>query len=147
MYIILKKRLKYYTKEICKLFRIIIAALGLIIAILLVKYKPVYIVTLSGERIGCVKNETELEDRIKSEIIEMEGKNIDFVSINEMPSYELRLVDRNQQTNEEEILLALKNNATVMYKYYAVVLNDETVGFVDNIEEAEQAVNKIKKKP
>ena len=31
-----------------------------------------------------------------------------------------------------------------MYKYYAVNLNNETIGLVDNIEEAEQAINKIK---
>ena len=93
---------------------------------------------------GYVENGTELEDRIQQEIIEMEGKNIDFVSLDEMPDYELKLVNRKQETNEEEIMLALKENARIMYKYYAVILNNETVGLVDNIEEAEQAVNQIK---
>ena len=93
---------------------------------------------------GYVENGTELEDRIQQEIIEMEGKNIDFVSLDEMPDYELKLVNRTQETNEEEIMLALKENARIMYKYYAVILNNETVGLVDNIEEAEQAVNQIK---
>ena len=93
---------------------------------------------------GYVENGTELEDRIQQEIIEMEGKNIDFVSLDEMPDYELKLVNRTQETNEEGIMLALKENARIMYKYYAVILNNETVGLVDNIEEAEQAVNQIK---
>lgn len=119
-------------------------ALGLIIAIILLKYKPTYIVTLSGQEIGYAKNGTKLNERIQNEIINMEGKNIDFVSLDEMPNYELKLVSRTQDTNEEEIMLALKSNAKIMYKYYAVILNDETVGLVDNIEEAEQAVNKIK---
>ena len=119
-------------------------ALGLIIAIILLKYKPTYKVTLSGQDIGYVQSETELEDRIQSEIIEMDGKNIDFVSLDEMPNYELKLVSRTQETNEEEIMVALKENAKIMYKYYAVILNNETIGLVDNIEEAEQAVNKIK---
>ena len=61
-----------------------------------------------------------------------------------MPNYELKLVSRTQETNEEEIMVALKENAKIMYKYYAVILNNETVGLVDNIEEAEQAVNQIK---
>ena len=74
----------------------------------------------------------------------MEGKNIDFVSLDETPDYELKLVNRTQETNEEEIMLALKEDARIMYKYYAVILNNETVGLVDNIEEAEQAVNQIK---
>lgn len=118
--------------------------LGLIVAIILLKYKPIYKVTLSGQEIGYVKDETELEERIQSEIIGMEGKNIDFVSLDNMPDYELKLVNREQETNEEEIMIALKENATIMYKYYAVILNNETQAFVDNIEEAEQAVNKIK---
>lgn len=119
-------------------------ALGVIIAIILLKYRPIYIVTLSGEEIGYVKSETELNNRIQEEIIDMEGKNIDFVSLNEMPNYELKLVDRTQETNEEEIMVALKENASIMYKYYAVVLNNETQAFVENIEEAEQTVNQIK---
>lgn len=119
-------------------------ALGIIIAIILLKYRPTYIVTLSGEEIGYVKSGTELDNRIQEEIIDMEGKNIDFVSLNEMPTYELKLLDRTQKTNEEEIMVALKDNASIMYKYYAVVLNNETQAFVENIEEAEQTVNQIK---
>lgn len=119
-------------------------ALGLIIAIILIKYKPTYKVTLKGQGIGYVENETELEERIQKEIIEMEGKNIDFVSLDDMPKYEFKLVNKNQETNEEEIVLALKENARIMYKYYAVNLNNETVGLVDNIEEAEHAINEIK---
>ena len=74
----------------------------------------------------------------------MEGKNIDFVSLDNMPNYEFKLVNRNQKTNEEEIMLALKENVKIMYKYYAVILNNETVGLVDNMEEAEQAITQIK---
>lgn len=119
-------------------------ALGLIIAIILIKYKPIYKVTLAGQEIGYVGSETGLENKIQQEIIDMEGKNIDFVSLDDMPNYEFKLVNRNQETNEEEILVALKENAKIMYKYYAVILNNETVGLVDNIEEAEEAVNQIK---
>ena len=49
-------------------------ASGLIIAIILLKYKPIYKVTLAGQEMGYVENGTELEDRIQQEIIEMEGK-------------------------------------------------------------------------
>ena len=119
-------------------------ALGLIIAIILIKYKPTYEVTLSGEKIGYVDNKADFSNRIQTEIIEMQGKNIDFVSVKEMPDYEFKLVNRTQETNEDEIMLALKQDAEIMYKYYAVILNDEVQSFVDNIEEAEQAVNQIK---
>lgn len=119
-------------------------ALGLIIAIILLKYKPTYKVTVKGQEIGYVDSEQNLEDRIQSEIIEMQGKNIDFVSLDNMPSYEFKLVSRSRRCNEDEIMVALKENARIMYKYYAVILNQETVGLVDNLEEAEQAINQIK---
>ena len=119
-------------------------ALGLIIAIILLKYKPIYKVILNDQEIGYVDNKTSFEERIQQEIIGMEGKNIDFVSLDDMPNYEFKLVNRKQETNEEEIMLALKENAKIMYKYYAIVLNNETVGLVENIDEAEQAINQIK---
>lgn len=118
-------------------------SLSIIIVIILLKYKPTYIVTLNGKEIGYIENETEFRERIQNEIIDKSGNNIDFVSLDEMPDYELKLVSRTQETNEEEIMIALEEKANVLYKYYAIVLNDETLGFVDNIEEAEQAVNKI----
>ena len=117
--------------------------LGLIIAIILLKYKPAYVVSLSGEQIGYINSATEFKNKIQTEIINMEGNNIDFVTLDNMPNYEIKLVDRKQETNEDEILLALKDDAKIMYKYYAVVLNNETVSYVDNIEEAESAVNQI----
>ena len=119
-------------------------ALGLIIAIILLKYKPTYEVTLSGNEIDYVESGIEFDNRIQQEVIGMQGKNIDFVSLDEMPNYELKLVSRTQETNEEEIIIALKENAKIMYKYYAVILNNETIGLVDNIEEAQQSVNEIK---
>lgn len=143
-YIIFKKKLKYYTKESCKFFTLMALGLGLILAIILLKYKPAYVVSLSGEQIGYANSATELDNKIQSEVINMEGENIDFVALDNMPSYELKLVERSQETNEDEILLALKEEAVVMYKYYAVILNDETVSCVDNMEEAEEAVNQIK---
>ena len=58
-------------------------ASGLIIAIILLKYKPIYKVTLAGQEIGYVENGAELENRIQQEIIEMEGKNIEKKRKNE----------------------------------------------------------------
>ena len=46
-------------------------ASGLIIAIIFLKYKPTYKVTLAGKEIGYVENGTGLENRIQEEIIGM----------------------------------------------------------------------------
>ena len=57
--IILKRTIKYYTKESCKLFSIMAIAFGLIIAIILLKYRPIYKVTLAGQEMGYVENGTK----------------------------------------------------------------------------------------
>ena len=59
MKLILNPKLKYYTKEILKYFNIVIIGIGFIIAIILIKYKPIYKVTISGEEIGYVQNKKE----------------------------------------------------------------------------------------
>ena len=51
-----KRKLKYYTKEAIKFFNIILIAFGFIIAIVLIKYKPMYEVKLSGEEVVYIDN-------------------------------------------------------------------------------------------
>ena len=74
MKLILNPKLKYYTKEILKYFNIVIIGIGFIIAIILIKYKPIYKVTISGEEIGYVQNKKEFKESLKTSLIE-ENKN------------------------------------------------------------------------
>ena len=62
-YIILKKKLKYGTKEIIKVFSIMAIGLGLIIAIILIKYKPAYEVKIQDIELGYVKNVNSFEKK------------------------------------------------------------------------------------
>ena len=43
------KKFKFYTKETLKFLNIALIAIGFIIAIILIKYKPMYEVKISGE--------------------------------------------------------------------------------------------------
>ena len=70
MKLILNPKLKYYTKEILKYFNIGIIGIGFIIAIILIKYKPIYKVTISGEEIGYVQNKKEFKESLKTIKIE-----------------------------------------------------------------------------
>lgn len=145
MYIILKTKLKDYTKDIAIVLGIMIFWFVLIIAIMTIKYKPVYEVTIQGETVGYIINRENFENKINEEIISQEGNNIEYVSLDEQPKYELKLLARNQITQETQILEKLKNEyTTITYKYYIVALNDENKAYVDTLEEAEQIVNEIK---
>ena len=142
---ILKNKLKYYTKEILKYFNIAVIAFGLIIAIILIKYRPAYKVSISGEEIGYIENIEAFEENLKQDIIEQEDKNIDNIDIVSNPEYELKLVDRTLKTNEEEITNEMENEIVVTYKYYDIAYKNETMKSVDTIEEAKEVVDELKK--
>lgn len=144
MKFILKKKLKYYTKEFLKFFNITIIALGFIIAIILIKYKPMYKVSISGEELGYVEDKEALDETVKEEIREGTTKNIDEITFNQEPEYELKLVNRTENTEENKLVNELKEEVTVTYKYYEIAVNNTVIEKVDTSEEAEQLVNQVK---
>lgn len=142
---ILNKKIKYYTKETLKYFNIILASLGIIIAIILIKYKPSYKISIFGEELGYVNSKEALEENIKNEILEEnENKNIDSIDIKLEPNYELKLVDRSVDTNKIKITQNLENKIVVTYKYYDIAVNDSVINSVNTLEEAEQLVDLAK---
>ena len=138
------KKFKFYTKETLKFFNITLLALGVIIAIILIKYKPMYKVKISGEEIGYIENKKALDEIIENNIENYSAKNIDKVTLTKSPEYELKLVEKTKENNESEILIALQKELEITYKYYEIALNEETIEKVDTLEIAEQIVNEIK---
>ena len=141
---ILKKKLKFYTKEFLKFFNITIIAFGFIIAIILIKYKPMYSVSISGETVGYVEDKDALEEKLKESIIEDSDKVIEDIYLNEEPEYELKLIARTEDTQEEDLIEELKEETTVIYKYYEIAIGDTVIEKVDTSEEAEELINEIK---
>lgn len=127
-----------------KYFNITIIAFGLVVAIILIKYKPMYKVSISGEELGYVDSKFALEENIKEDIINDSNKNIEAVDLKEQPIYELKLVNRTENTEEDRIIEKVKENAIVTYKYYEVALNNNVVETVDTSKEAEELVSEIK---
>ena len=117
----------------------------LIIAILIIKYKPVYKVTNAGKEIGYVQNKNAFKALINEQIINKEVKNVDNISLLNEPQYEMILVQRTQETNEKDIIAELDKQSVITYKFYAVNVNGKNKAYVDTIEEAEEVVAKIKK--
>ena len=149
MYNILKLKLKsvfdILTKEGLRALKIMILGFILIIAIIIIKYKPVYEVKLNNETLGYVKNQKTLNNMINENILNIEGENIESVELKEEPKYEAKLIVRTQDTNETQILEKLEETKVTTYKFYAVTLNNKNLAYVDTIEEAEEVVEKAKK--
>ncbi len=140
----LKSKLKTITKETARIFRIMILGFILIIAMLTLKYKPVYEVKIGNEIMGYISNLSEFKSMIEEQIMNRKDNNIDNVSLQEEPQYELKLVVRSKETNETEIIAKLEEDAITTYKYYAVTLNEETQAYVETLEEAQEVVEQIK---
>lgn len=138
---ILNKRLKFYTKEVLKISNITLIAFGFIIAIILIKYKPVYAVKISGEEVGYVKNIKKFEENIENDVKNYQAKNIEQVEIVNTPEYKLKLIDKAKETNESQIIVALQKETKITYQYYNLELDGEIIESVNTLEEAE----KIKK--
>ena len=140
-----KRKLKFYTKETLKFLNITLIAFGFIIAIILIKYKPMYEVKLSGEKLGYIKNKEALNELISNNIENYQSKNVEKVELSENPEYELKLVEKTKETNESDIIIALQKELDITYKYYEIVSNEDVIEKVDTFEIAEQVVNDIKK--
>lgn len=111
---------------------------------MLIKYKTVYKVTISGEEVGYVLNKNEFEKIIDEQIINTKEKNIAYVDIEELPKYKLVLADNSISTNEEEIYTKVRDMAVATYKVYAVAVNGNDTVYINSFEEATQTIEKIK---
>ncbi len=137
------RKLKFYTKETLKFFNIALISLGFIIAIILIKYKPMYEVKISGEQVGYVQSKKAFNEVIEESIENYSNKNIDKVELTENPEYELKLVEKTKESNESEIIIALQRTVEITYKYYELAFNNESIEQVDTLENASQIVNEI----
>ena len=138
------KKFRFYTKETIKFLNIALIAFGFIIAIVLIKYKPMYEVKISGIEVGYVVNKKTLQETIKENIENYSQKNVENVELSKTPEYELKLVEKTQEENESEIVIALQKELEITYKYYEIAIDDKVLENVEDKETAEQIVSKIK---
>lgn len=140
---ILKRRIIYHIKKSLKCLNLFFLLLISIVSVIAFKYKPAYAVTIDGEIVGYVNNKADLEAKVNEEILAHNG-NVAFVTMKKIPNYSMEFVSRKAQTNDNEILDLLKQNAEITYKYYAVTLNNENKAYVNTLDEAEKLVAELK---
>lgn len=143
MKFILKSWVKYYTKEAVKTLKIVTIGSAMIITIACVKYKPAYKVTLAGDTIGFITNRNLIEAKIEKYIKDTSG-NIAFREIEQLPEYEFKLINRDKETEEKNVMLAVQKMTTTTYKVYAVTSDGDQKAVVSTQEEADSIINEIK---
>lgn len=119
-------------------------AFGFISGMLMLKYKPVYAVTIDNTQVGYVVSKDEIEKNIEENILSYNSKNVDTVELKKAPTYKLKFVDRQEKTNEQDVLIATQKQMEITYKYYQIALNNNVIETVDAYEDAQNIIDEIK---
>ena len=127
------------------LINIVAIALFIMTIIILFKFNLVCEVTIDGEAVGYIADKDEFETKI-NEIINKDEEAKLFTTIENMPEYSLKFVDKSEQTNEEVILAKLEDSSETTYKLYAVTLDGEEKAVLASLEEAEKIVDEMTEK-
>ena len=143
MNFILRNWVKYYTKEAMKTLKLVTIGSAIVITVVCIKYRPAYKVTVSGETIGYVEDRNLIEKKIEKYMNNTEG-NVAFREIAATPEYEFKLIDREKDVNNQNVMLAIENLTTTTYKFYAVTSDGEQKTIVSSKDEAESIINEIK---
>ncbi len=143
MNFILRNWVKYYTKEAMKTLKLVTIGSAMVVTVVCIKYKPAYKVTVSGETIGYVENLELIENKVEKYMNSTEG-NVAFREIEETPKYEFKLINRDKNVSNQDVMLALEKLTTTTYKFYAVTSDGEQKAIVASQDEAESIINEIK---
>lgn len=122
---------------------LLLIAFAIVVTIILIKFKPVYEVSIDGVQVGYIQDKNSFENLIQEEIVNKQGDNIAFTDLTKTPTYKLTMADV-KQTNESEIFTQIQESAITTYRLYAVAVNDEQRSVVNSKEEAELAVENLK---
>ncbi len=107
------------------------------------KFKPIYTVSIEGEQVGYIGDKEEFEAYIAKELYNNEEENIAYSELTVVPKYELKLVNKQEETQEESIFAKLKENTQITYYQYAIAQNGENKEYVNTLQEAEEIVDAL----
>lgn len=122
---------------------IVVLGLFLVMTLLLIKYKPMYEVSIADETIGYVEDIDGINEYLYN-TINQEDDKIAFVEIKNQPEMKLVFVNRNEADSLEELIKTIDKNTEIEYTAYAVTYNGKNKAYLSSMEEAEQVVSNIK---
>ncbi len=142
------KKVMIHTKRSIKFTVLFMILTFLIIGAIAFLYKPTYSVFMNGKQVGYTENKAELQQKINDYIENGEGDNkeVAFVQVEHIPSYQLCLLKKNIVANDEEIFDRVKEQGVTYYRYYAILENEEEKLYMSRFEEAEQVIEGLKEK-
>lgn len=140
------KKVLIHTRRTMKLIVLISVVLLVILGIVASFYKISYSVNINGEMVGYTDNKSKLQSKINDYIENGDNENAAFVQVESLPEYNICLLKRNIDTDDDKIFDLVKADGQTYYRYYAVLENQEEKAYVSSFADAEDIVNKLKEK-
>lgn len=140
------KKVLIHTRRSIKLIVLILVAFLVIFGIVASFYKISYSVNINGEMVGYTDNKSKLQSQINDYIENGENENTAFVQVDSLPEYNICLLKRDVDTDDDKIFDIIKSGGVTYYRYYAILENQEEKIYVSNFSEAEDIVNQLKEK-
>ena len=140
------KKVLIHTRRTIKLVILISVAFLFILGIIATFYKISYSVNINGEMVGYTDNKSKLQSKINDYIENGDNENTAFVQVENLPDYNICLLKRNVDADDDKIFDLVKNNGLTYYRYYAILDNQEEKVYVSNFSDAENIVNGLKEK-
>lgn len=118
---------------------------SLMTMLVLMNYKPVYIVSLNGEDIGLVKSKSIVQKSLENYIKNGDGtsENFGYILMETMPEYTFELVKKDVSTSDEDVFAKLMDEAEVFYKIYGIEVDGEEVCITESMEMAQKIVDEV----
>lgn len=140
------KKILVHTRRSAKIAILIAFSIAVIAAIVILFYKPTYSVSINGEHVGYTQSKKELQKRINDYMEKNEEEHVAFVQVPNMPEYEICMLKRDIEPNDNEIFEKIKEEGIKYYRYYAILEDQEEKQYVGTFNEAEKIVEGLKEK-
>lgn len=140
------RKIVIHTRRSAKLMILVSIALLFVIGIVGSFYKVSYSVNIDGEMVGYTDNKSKLQSQINDYIENGEDENAAFVQVESLPEYNICLLKRNVNSDDDKIFNMVKSDGVTYYRYYAILDNQEEKIYVPDFSQAEDIVNKLKEK-
>lgn len=140
------RKIVIHTRRSVKLVILVSIALLFVIGIVGSFYKVSYSVNIDGEMVGYTDNKSKLQSQINDYIENGEDENTAFVQVESLPEYNICLLKRNVNSDDDKIFNMVKSDGVTYYRYYAILDNQEEKIYVPGFSQAEDIVNKLKEK-
>lgn len=138
------KKVLIHTRRSMKLIVLISVSLLFILGIVTSFYKISYSVSIDGEMLGYTDNKSKLQSQINDYIENGENENTAFVQVDNLPEYNICLLKRDVNSDDDKIFDTIKSTGITYYRYYAILENQEEKAYVSNFSDAEAIVSKLK---